>query len=147
MNFQCYQKPGEKYLKIGMMPTKGNLPKEFESIDLQEGDRILMLNGKRVKSIGDLRDVYEALAVADSVQFGIKRDDQMRIVSYLKPKDEMEGGGHMVGDVRLMADFLSRIESGADPAEDIQLAYHSGSVAFAAIESIETGGMIEIPSL
>lgn len=88
--------PGEKYLRIGMMPSSENLPKELRSVDLKEGDLILMLNGKRVKTIGDLRDAYDALAVADTLEFGVKRDKDMLIVSYPKPKDEMEGGGHRV---------------------------------------------------
>jgi len=63
------------------------------------------------------------------------------------PIEMPEGGGHVLGDTRLMEDFLARIEAGADPEEGIEYAYHSGSVAFAAIESIQTGGMVEIPPL
>ena len=43
--------------------------------------------------------------------------------------------------------FGARIETGADPEEGIEYAYHSGSVAFAAIQSIESGAMVEIPAL
>ena len=85
-----------KNLKIDLMPSSENMPKEFRSIDLKQGDKILMLNGKRVKTIAELREKYESLAVADSVEFGIKRGKSMQIVSYLKPDDEMHGGGQKV---------------------------------------------------
>ncbi len=63
------------------------------------------------------------------------------------PIEMPEGGGHVLSDVQLMDDFLGRIESGADPEEDIQFAYHSGSVAFAAVQSIESGSTVDIPQL
>ena len=58
-----------------------------------------------------------------------------------------EGGGHKLADVDLMTDFLDRIDAGDDPEKGIQYAYHSGSVAFAAIDSIERNEIVEIEEL
>ncbi len=63
------------------------------------------------------------------------------------PIERPEGGGHKLSDVDLMADFLDRIERGDDPEKGIHYAYHSGSVAFAAIDSIESNEMVEIEEL
>ena len=63
------------------------------------------------------------------------------------PIERPEGGGHKLADVDLMADFLDRIEQGVDPEQGIQYAYHSGSVAFAAIDSLESDAMVEIEEL
>lgn len=86
----------DKKLTIDMMPSSENIPKELRSVDLKQGDQILMLNGKRVKNIADLREKYEALAEADTVEFGIKRGKNMQIVSFLKPEDSMQGSGHRI---------------------------------------------------
>lgn len=85
-----------KKLKIDMMPSSENLPKELRSVDLKQGDQILMLNGQRVRTIADLRETYDALAVADTVEFGIRRGKDMQIVSFLKPEDSMQGSGHRI---------------------------------------------------
>jgi len=88
--------PGENNLEVEMVPPKEQLPKEYHDLDLEKGDLILMFNGKRVKTIDDIRDRYDSLAVADSVQFGIKRGQEMRIVSFLKPAEDVQGGGGQV---------------------------------------------------
>jgi S1-C subfamily serine protease len=85
--------PDDKGLKVEMVPPKDQLPKEYRNLDLHQGDLILMLNGKRTKTIDDLRDRYDSLAVADSVQFGIRRGQEMRIVSFVKPDEDIQGGG------------------------------------------------------
>ena len=63
------------------------------------------------------------------------------------PIERPEGGGHKLADVDLMSDFLDRIERGDDPEQGIRYAYHSGSVAFAAIDSIESGSIVQIEEL
>ncbi len=88
--------PDGNYLKIKMIPPKEQLPKDFQDVDLKEGDLILMLNGKRLKTIEALRNRYDSLAPADSVQFGIKRGQAMMIVSYLKPTEEQMAGQQMM---------------------------------------------------
>lgn len=57
------------------------------------------------------------------------------------------GFGHQHHDLALLTDFLSRIESGDDPERGILDAYMSGAIAFAAIESMSTGQVVDIPAL
>lgn len=59
-------------------------PKGYEDIDLKKGDKILMFNAERVKSVKELQDKYEALKVGDEVKLGIQRDTEMFIASFAK---------------------------------------------------------------
>ena len=63
-------------------------PKEYESVDIQEGDAIMMVNGKRVKSLQDLKDAYASVAVGSPVKFGVERDKEMTIISFDKADPE-----------------------------------------------------------
>jgi hypothetical protein len=49
------------------------------------------------------------------------------------------GWGHQHHDLALLEHFLEKIETGADVEEGIQDAWMSGAVAFAALESMDTG--------
>lgn len=55
-----------------------------------------------------------------------------------------EGWGHQHHDRALLEHFLDRIERDEDPEEGIQDAWMSGAVAFAALESMETGRFVDI---
>lgn len=83
-------------LVVEMMPQKEQMPKELRDVDLQKGDEIMMLNGKRVKSIDDLREQYDALEVGEEVKFGVKNQSGMKIVSFNKPSGEQSGGAVMM---------------------------------------------------
>ncbi len=66
-----------------------------------------------------------------------------------KPKEVIEveppeGWGHQHHDLALLTHFLDRIERDEDPEEGIQDAWMSGAIAFAALESMETGEFVEI---
>ena len=54
------------------------------------------------------------------------------------------GWGHQHHDLALLEHFLEKIETGADVEEGIQDAWMSGAVAFAALESMSTGRVVEI---
>lgn len=54
------------------------------------------------------------------------------------------GAGHLHHDTELLSHFLERVEAGDDPEQGLRGAYASGAVAFAALESIETGAVVEI---
>jgi len=58
-----------------------------------------------------------------------------------------EGGGHKLHDRELLLDFIERIGRGDDPEAGIRDAYMSGAVAFAALESIETGAFVDVEPL
>ena len=55
-----------------------------------------------------------------------------------------EGWGHQHHDMALLLHFLDRIEQGDDPESGIQDAWMSGAIAFAALESMETGQFVDI---
>ncbi len=55
-----------------------------------------------------------------------------------------EGWGHQHHDRALLEHFLRRIENAEDPEEGIQDAWMSGAIAFAALESMQTGRFVDI---
>jgi len=89
---------------------KNMRPKEYESVDIQQGDVILMVNGKKVKTIQDLKDAYSSAAVGSAVKFGVERNGQMTIVSFHKadpdklPKRKImiNGGGDDGHDIMIV---------------------------------------------
>ena len=54
------------------------------------------------------------------------------------------GWGHQHHDRALLEHFLEKIETGADPEEGIQDAWMSGAVAFAALQSMDTGEVVQV---
>ena len=68
--------------------------KEYQNVDLQTGDEIQFVNGKKIKTIKDFRKYYSELKPGDEVKFGIVRDNQRYIIPFKKgsmPKDDSEG--------------------------------------------------------
>ena len=63
-------------------------PKEYESIDIKQGDVIMMVNGKRVKSLQELRNAYTSAAIGSAVKLGIERNTETAIVSFDKADPE-----------------------------------------------------------
>jgi predicted dehydrogenase len=55
-----------------------------------------------------------------------------------------EGWGHQHHDLALLTHFLDRIERDEDPEEGIQDAWMSGAIAFAALESMQTGELVDV---
>ena len=86
----------EDNLKVMFLMPSEQRPKEFQKVDLQEGDKILMLNGKRVRTIVELREQMESIKVGDPVELGIKRDNAMMIVAFDRPDEEQQGGGKIM---------------------------------------------------
>jgi S1-C subfamily serine protease len=63
---------------------KAMRPKGYDAVDIRQGDVILMVNGKRVKSAADLRQEYTSVPTGSSVKLGIQRNEKMLIVSFDK---------------------------------------------------------------
>jgi hypothetical protein len=87
---------GDKELRIeAIVPAEGR-PKSHAGVDLQEGDVVLLFNRKRVKTIADIKEAYEGAAVADTIKMGIRRGQEMFLVSFVKadpknlPKRELK---------------------------------------------------------
>lgn len=69
---------------------------EKQQADIQKDDLILMANGKKVKSVKDLREQYSAAAVGEEFKVGLKRGDHLMITRFTKKSEEelnKESGG------------------------------------------------------
>lgn len=56
----------------------------YKNVDLREGDRVLMLNGKLMQSPGHLEKTYDQLAAGDELKLGIRRGRDMLIEALVK---------------------------------------------------------------
>jgi predicted dehydrogenase len=70
-------------------------------------------------------------------------DQPVEVIEVPRPA----GFGHQHHDQALIEDMLSDIATGADPERGIMDAYMSGAIAFAALQSGETGQIVEIEPL
>ncbi len=78
-------------------------PQENRGLDLQEGDRVLMMNGKRIRSADALRELYEAVEQGGEVKLALGRGDERFMVSFEKgdgTNTMTSGGGG--GGTRIM---------------------------------------------
>jgi PDZ domain-containing secreted protein len=78
-----------KDLNVDMVPPAESRREQYKNVDLRAGDLILMVNGKRVKTIEELSAAHAAVAVGSEVKLGIQRGQQMMYVAFPKadPKD------------------------------------------------------------
>lgn len=97
----------DETIQVKMMMPAENRPKGYDNIDLKQGDEILMMNAKRIKVVKDLKEIYDGLDAGETVKLGIRRKEEMFIVSFDKVDPEKmpkrktmvtrEGGGAGVG--------------------------------------------------
>lgn len=87
-------KAGDNGLTIEMIPGKDRRDKAYKEVDLANQDKIIMCNGKKVKTIADLNEIMEAVEIGDEISFGVKRGNQMMIVSF--PKADPKQSGNMM---------------------------------------------------
>lgn len=87
-------KGGEEGLVVEMIPPKNSRQKAYKDVDLKNQDKIIMCNGKKVKSIADLNATMELVPIGDEVSFGIKRGKEMMIISF--PKADPKESGNMM---------------------------------------------------
>ncbi len=72
---------------------------EKQSSDIMKDDLILMANGKKVKSIKDLREQYDGAKAGEEFKIGLKRGENLMIAKFTKKSPEelnKEGHGQMV---------------------------------------------------
>jgi len=82
-------------LTVRMVLPAGARPEGSEPVDLRQGDRILMANKKRIRSVDEFLSVYDALAVGDELKLGVRRGEQMLILVVPKA-DPTESGGRVM---------------------------------------------------
>jgi len=107
---------GDDGLKVEhVMPAEAR-PKAYADVDIKSGDLVLLVNGKRVKTIKDVEKQYGAVAVGEEIKLGLQRGEETLISRFAKadPKDlpqrkiimrKSDGGK---GD----ADSLGKLEPG-----------------------------------
>lgn len=64
---------------------------EDDSVDLKKDDVVLMANGKRIRTIDDLRTIYESIAPGDELKLGIRRDERRFLVSFTRADPGSQG--------------------------------------------------------
>ena len=74
---------GGQVVMESILPKQAR-PEENRGVDVRGGDRILMMNGQRVRSIDDLRGLYEGLETGAEVKLALDRDDRRFLVSFAK---------------------------------------------------------------
>jgi len=75
-------------IKIDFAAPADSRAAEYKSVDLESGDIIIMANGKKVKSVKDLRSRYDDMEIGEDVKFAVKRDKKMMIVAFPKADPE-----------------------------------------------------------
>ncbi|MDF1545574.1 MAG: PDZ domain-containing protein [bacterium] len=86
--------PQEGKLKIIVVPE--DRPKEYATVDIESGDFLLMVDGKRVKTNADLKEVFNGIKVGTMLEMGLKRDKAMLIVPMKRAADDDTGGKTMM---------------------------------------------------
>ncbi len=85
-------------VKFLAVSSSENRPKAYQAIDVAEGDLILFLNGKRIKTVKEFEQGYNALAIGDTIKLGLRRYDARMIAAFAKvdPKDLPQMVAHRV---------------------------------------------------
>jgi len=98
-------------LEVHFVAPPQQRDKAYRDVDLKAGDVLVMLNGKRIKGVEDLRDRIESLEIGDEMKFGIKRGAEMKLVAFDKAEADQEGGPKMM----VMTMSVDEGDSAADP--------------------------------
>ena len=86
-------------------------PKGYESVDIREGDVIVIMNGTRMKSLKEFKNVYASIPVGSSVKLGVERGEEVTTLSYDKADPEKlpkrrivinEGDGSGADDILML---------------------------------------------
>lgn len=145
----------EDKVKVVMaMPTEMRR-KAYRNVDLQESDIVLYLNGKRIKAVKDFEETYESLAIGDTVQIGIRRDEDRFIVSFPKadPKDLPQmgvvrrGSGEEGGEAEGGRIVIRRGPGEAGEAENLTPVLSLGVLIGLADEAVKVVDVLPIPDV
>jgi len=78
-----------KTLTVRFVSPPPNRTEPYRNVDLREGDVVLMINGKRVRTVAEITSAYAATPVGAELKIGVERGKEMLIASFAKadPKD------------------------------------------------------------
>ncbi len=122
----------DKSLVIDMVSPSEQRAKEYQTVDLKMNDQVLMINGKKVVTISDLKTVYDSVAIGSDVKLGIRRGKDMMIVAFPKA-DQTKMTQHRVMTVE--TDDAGEVVSGTGNGKQV--------MTFRASE----GGVAVIPEI
>lgn len=102
----------KKILVENVMPQEAR-DKDYKNVDLKEKDEILMVNGKKIKTVKELQDIYERLKTGEELKLGVSREDKMFIVGFKRADvSKIKSGGKMIvkkdgkeGDIKVIPEF------------------------------------------
>ncbi len=99
-------------LKFLLTMPSDHLQKAYKGVDIKEEDKILMMNGKRIRTVAEFKELYDVVEIGADVKLGLRRGEEMFIRSF--PKIDPEDAPQMV--MRVSRD------DGEGGNEDITLA-------------------------
>jgi S1-C subfamily serine protease len=83
-------------VKVMMVPPTEQRPDEYRRVDVEEGDVIIMFNGKRIADVSAFQSRLDSIAVGGEIKLGIQRGSERRIVAFAKADEAVSGGAHMM---------------------------------------------------
>ena len=104
-------------LKILMTMPPEHRPKAYKDIDVEAEDELLMMNGKRIRTVAEFKEQYERLGIGEEVKLGLRRGERMFISRF--PKIDPENAPRVVMKVQRDGD-------GGGMNEDLTVAAELG---------------------
>lgn len=72
---------------LTILPKQVRHP-DYADIDLRNSDRIIMVNGKRIGHVEELKAIYTALSIGEKLKLGISREGKLTMISIKKINPE-----------------------------------------------------------
>ncbi|MCI0513440.1 PDZ domain-containing protein [candidate division KSB1 bacterium] len=105
---------------------------ENKTLNLQDGDQILMVNAQPVKSIKEFKAQYDHFKIGDEIKWGIRRGKEFRIITFKKADPEKMHAGKKI---------MLRVDASPDGkgVPQKEYSYMLGKEADAASASVNAG--------
>jgi S1-C subfamily serine protease len=78
-------------ITVRMVMPPENREAAYRDVDLKKGDRVLMVNAERIRTIKDLVTLYESLSPGETLKLGVRRGQDRFIVRFEKMKEQPRG--------------------------------------------------------
>jgi S1-C subfamily serine protease len=77
-------------------------PQENRGVDVRAGDRLMMVNGQRARSIAGVREIYDGLDDGGEVKLALGRGEERLLVGFAKQDSDSFAGGGPGSRVRIV---------------------------------------------
>jgi len=61
---------------------------DYKEVDVKNNDQIFMVNGKKIKSVKELQEIYEGLSIGEEFKMALKRGENRQLASFVKADPE-----------------------------------------------------------